>query len=191
VPERFLRVAHQRLALVELAARHLEGGAQVGEGVSGLELSACLVQVEPNDRKQGERRDPRQEHDVGGAVGPVAGHPGDQVGQRERAEDAEPSHVRDEERIPRLEPGAQRGGERGARVRRLSEGGRQRFAILKAHRRVARQAAIDRRREGEGEARGGPAHPGRHFVRLPHEERREVCCLERQPSAHAQVSHDA
>ena len=102
-----------------------------------------------------------------------------------------PRHVRDEQRIPRAEPRAQRRRQCGPRVRRRRERFGQRLAVGESVGGVARETPIDRRAERWREPGRGEHHARRRLGRLAHQQRGQIGRLERQTAAHREVADDA
>src|SRR5688500_13625492 len=101
--------ANQCLSLGPLAPFDLERRAQVGKGVAGAELTARLVEMEPDDWKEWQRGDRGEEHDVRRSGRPLPRQPNGKVDEGKGAGHSGPRHIRNEEWIPRAEPRAQRG----------------------------------------------------------------------------------
>src|SRR5262245_9507089 len=166
---RLLFLVRCSLCLGAFASSDFERCAKIGERVAGAELFARLVEMEADDRQQRRRGDRREKHDVSEASRPLAGEPHDQVYQRERAESSGPAHVRNEKRIPRAEPRAQRWRKRRSRFGCGGESRRKCFAICEAAVGIADEASIDRGGERRGKTRRHPPDARRSLRRLTNE----------------------
>ncbi len=191
MPRILRRSERERVGLRALAMRDRERHAKVAQRMTGTKLSTCLIEVISHDRQQWQCRDECQEHDVCRAVRTVACDPRDEIDRRERAEHTGPTEIRNEQRIPCTEPGAQRRRYSGTCIHGWCKRRGHRFTVRETPRGIALETTVDRCCECRWKSRRNTSDTRRRLRRLPHHERGQVRRIEREFAAHCEIADDA